>query len=585
MEPSKSQKHGSASLAKLLRLAKPHTSVFVLAFITLGAGSAVNLVFPELIRRLLNADRLSWLTTHQFEVGAALIGLFAFQGICFYYRSLLFSVIAQRIVTTLRRQLYSAIISRDIEFFDQNRSGDLVSRLGSDMTLVQDALGIKISVFVRYGLQVIVGVVLMLFLSVRLTIAIVLSLPILVGISILLGKKLKRLSKAQQTELGQASNIAEETFSGVRIVKAFNRENFEDQRFSKSIEAVLALGITRSGVAAFFASFVSFLLNACIVLIMLYGITLVGNGIMPPGDLTAFLLYGVIVAVSFAFIAGGVAEFIQAMGAADRIFEILDHSLPVEPIDKALLASPVRGAVSVKNITFCYPSRPEIAVLKNISFELPAGKTTALVGPSGSGKTTVTSLILGLYPPQTGALRFDNVPIDCKNSRSIREHIAIVPQDPYLFALSIADNLRYGRLEANLDDIREAARKASLLDFIESLPQGFETDVGPRGTQLSGGQKQRLAIARAILRNPALLVLDEATSSLDSENEALIQAALDTLMKGRTALVIAHRLSTIKNAHQVIVLEAGQIVQIGTHDSLSREAGLYRQLVERQELG
>ncbi|MBN8549201.1 MAG: ATP-binding cassette domain-containing protein [Deltaproteobacteria bacterium] len=574
----------SANIRRLLALVRPHWRLFSLGLIALAVGSGINLLFPEIIRRLLESGPQE-LAVKTRSAAALLILIFALQGFAFYFRSYFFGVVGQRVVAVIRAQLYNILIHEPVEFFDRMRAADLVSRINSDSLLLQDAVSIRLSVFIRYSVQVVVGIILMSYISLTLTFSILVVVPLLVGLSLVLGKRLRNISKAQQTQLGIAASVAHETFDGVRLVKAFNKEDFEAERFGAANSAILDLGLQRSAMAAFFASFVSFLLNAAIVCVLFYGVHLVGVNELALGDLTAFLLYGVIVAVSFAFLAGGYTEVIQSLGAAERIFELLDLPHPGKAAAAGgSVSEPARGQVEFSKVSFAYPSRPESPVLNSVSFTIPSGKVTAIVGPSGAGKSTLVNLLLALYAPSQGHISFDGVDLSELNARALREKIALVPQEQALFATSIAENLRYGKQDATLEELRSACKKTNMLEFIEGLPDQFNTPVGERGVQLSTGQKQRLAIARALLRNPALLILDEATSALDSENEHLIQEALGAALKGRTALVIAHRLSTIKNADKVVVLDRGSIVQEGRHELLSLQPGLYRQLVERQEL-
>ena len=530
-------------------------------------------------------------------MGTGIVALFGLQAIAFYFRSLLFGVVGQNVVTTLRNRLYGALVRQCIEFFDRERVGDLVSRLSSDTVLIQDAVSVKLSVFIRYGFQVLIGVGLMFYISPRLASTILMTVPALVVVSMVLGRRLRKLSKLQQSELAISSAVAEETLGGIRMVRAYNQENFEINRYARANAQILTAGIKRTKISAFFQSFVSFLMNFAIVLVILYGMTLVNSGKLGLADLAGFLLYGVIVAVSFAFVAGSVGEFIQATGAADRVFELIDLSpVDLSPVDLRTIdlssgetRLETKSKVSVtsvtfNSITFAYPTRAEVPVLSDLSFSIEAGKVTAVVGPSGAGKSTLVALLLGFYVPTKGELKADGVYYTSLNPAAVRERIAVVPQDAQLFGVTIAENLLYGKPTATLEELRTVAKKANLLEFIDSLPNGFNTNVGERGIQVSGGQRQRLAIARAMLREPDLLILDEATSALDSENEALIQDALKELMRGRTSLIIAHRLSTIKNADTVLVLENGKLVQSGDHETLSNAAGLYKQLVTRQEL-
>ncbi len=574
-----------SSLAALLSLVWPHTLLFTLAMIALAGGAGINLLFPELLRRLLREENFHYLADASLQVALILIGLFAIQGVCFYVRTYLFGIIGTKAVRDLQEKLYTNIIQQQIDFFDAQRIGDLLSRITADTQMIRDAVSVKLSVFIRYTIQIVGGIILMLTISVRLTLLLALVLPVIIGLSMFLGKKLKKLSRKQQEELAKASTIAEETISGVRIVHAFNQTGREISRFSKAVETLQNVSFDRVSVAAFFSSFVSFLMNAAIVGVLLYGSTLITGGTLSLGDLTAFFLYGVIVAVSFAFVAGGIGEFASALGATETIFELISS-----PFQHGLLGSENEGnemknvTVRFQNVSFSYPARPEHEVLHEISFDIDAGSSVALVGPSGAGKSTIVQLLLGFYQPEQGAILLGDKDISQMNAFSLREHIGFVPQDPQLFAISIADNLKYGKPDATEAEIQDALKKASALDFVQSLPEGLQTFVGERGVQLSGGQKQRIAIARALLRDPALLILDEATSALDSENEHLIQQALQELMRNRTSLVIAHRLSTIQNADKVIVLDNGRVVQSGQHSSLAAEPGLYQTLVEKQEL-
>ena len=574
----------SQNMRRVVGLALPYWRELSIGMLFLIGGSGINLLFPEIIRRLLDSTNFNYLVDNLSLVILGLIALIIIQGLCFYGRSYIFGFVGHKAVAGLRKQLYSSLVGQDVEFFDKNRAGDLVSRLASDTVLLQTAVSLNISVLIRYSIQVIVGIALMAWISVWLTLVLILILPILVGISAVLGKKLKSASKKMQEELGKANMIAEETLYGVRTVKAFAQEKNESSRYGQAIDATLAMAKIRAWVAAFFASFSSVLMNLAIVLVLGFGIYLLKLGTISMGSLTAFLLYGVIVAVSFAFIASTYSEFAQSLGAAERVFEIIDHKPIIEgrATTKSSLIS--QGSVSFKNVSFSYPSRPEKAVLNNISFEVGSGQSIALVGPSGSGKTTIINLLLSFYNPSSGTICIDNVDISTMRPGEFREQVAIVAQDPEIFSVTIEEILRYGKPAASMEELRAACADANILEFIESLPSQFKTHVGDKGVQLSGGQRQRLAIARAILKNPKILILDEATSSLDSANEALIQQALERIMRGRTTIVIAHRLSTVKNVDNILVLKDGSVTESGPHSSLIEQGGLYRQLVEKQEL-
>lgn len=576
------QKHKKFSVSIFVRLIRPYVATFSIGLIALIIGSGINLILPEVIRRLLNGNYQHWLIANPWPTALGLIGLFGLQGVAFYFRSYIFNVIGQRVIYDLRVTLYNAVMDKPVAFFDSIRTGDLVSRIASDAQLIQDAVSLRLSILIRYSFQVMVGLILMAVLSWKLTCAIVLTLPLLVGISIVLGKKLKHYSKEVQRTLGHATTVAEETFSGIKIVKVFGKEPAEKKRFNTAAEEVRSFGIKRSRISAFFSSFVSFLMNAAIVGIFMLGIGLVSHSDMSYGDLTAFMLYGVIVAVSFSFVASSFSELAQASGAVERIFDLTEiRAEHVPSVGTSEIADPV-GAVEFKNVSFAYPVRADKKILNDISFSMQPGTMTAVVGPSGSGKSTLAALLLKLYEPDSGEITFDRNPLSTLRPEWFHTRVALVPQDPLLFAISIAENVAYGLQDATSEEIYAACEKAQVLEFAKRLPQGLDTICGERGHQLSGGERQRVAIARALIRNPLLLVLDEATSALDSTSEYLVQSALREALHSCTSLVIAHRLSTVQHADQLIVLDNGSIVQTGTHDKLSTSEGLYAELLQKQ---
>lgn len=572
-------------IKRLWELITPEWATLTFGIVALIGAVATNLLIPSVVRWILDADQGLSVVDQPFRIAGMLLAIFGVQSLCFHYRSFFFGLLGQRVIARLRRNVFEHLIYRELAFFDANRVSDLVSRLGSDAQMLQDAISARISVLLRYSLQVVIGLVLMTWISLQLTLLLLVALPLLMAIARFLGKRLRAHSKKQQEALGRASVIAEEAGSNARIVKVFGQEEHEARRYSDAVMEVLGHGTRRVRVSAALQSIVTFLMNASILVVVLYGARLVMNDALSVGALTAFLLYAVIVAVSFAFVASSYAEMLQALGATERIFELIEESrtAPTHTGQKDLPASR-SGHLEFRNVTFFYPSRPDVAVLNDLSFAVLQGQTTALVGPSGAGKSTIVNLILGLYPVEIGEILVDGITISDIRIESLRSRIAFVPQEPYLFAVSIAENLRYGKPRATDQELSNICERARISEFIHSLPDGLDTIVGERGTQLSGGQRQRVAIARAMLRDPALLILDEATSSLDSQNEALVQSALTDLMQDRTTIVIAHRLSTVQNADQVLVLEHGRLVQTGTHSGLSRTEGLYRSLVEVQEL-
>ena len=405
----------------------------------------------------------------------------------------------------------------------------------------------------------------MAFISIRLTCIVLLTLLFLVGISLLLGKRLRAISRAQQKALGAASVTAEEGFGMARVVKAFNREADEIRRFEGSNLEVLSLGMARTRVSAFFQSFVTFLLHSALAILVLYGVVQVAKGELLAGDLTAFLAYGAIVAVSFSFIAGSYAELMQALGASERVFEIIARGVPPATRGEPVAAMASHSTeLNFEDVSFAYPSRPANEVLRDLTFTLPQGKTVALVGPSGAGKSTVVNLLLRFYDPVQGGIKLGGVDLRDIPPADLRRRISFVPQEPELFGVSIAENLRYGRPSASADELSKVCARAGLDEFIAKLPQGLDTIVGERGAQLSGGQKQRLGIARALVTQPKFLFLDEATSNLDGQTEERISSSIKNIRGRISIFMIAHRLSTVVSADRIIYLDSGEVKAEGS---------------------
>jgi ABC transporter fused permease/ATP-binding protein len=571
----------SATLKRLLTLARPEWKLLGWGILCLAIGSAMSLLYPQGIRIIVDGA-LSAQSMSRIDKAAGLLAIIALvQGVAVAIRYMLFSVAGSRTVTRIREQVFQRILDQEIGFFDERRTGELTSRLSSDTAVLQSAVSSNISIGLRNVAQVAGGIVFLLFTSPTLTMLMLAVVPPLAVGAVFYGRKLRGLSKEVQDALAAASEVAEETISGIRTVRSFVAEPAEAARYRVQTQKSFALAKKRDLFGGAFVGVAQTGAFASAALVFWYGGHLVVRGQMTVGGLSAFLVYTLLVAMALGALADLWAEFMRALGAAERVFELLDRA-PLMAPSGGLVLPQVAGAIELEKVDFAYPSRKDVRVLDKVSLRLDPGEIIAVVGPSGAGKSTLAGLIARLYDPAGGRVLLDGHDVRDLDVSFLRKQIGTVAQEPILFGTSIAENIRYGRPGATLEEIQGAARTANAASFIERFPDGYETLVGERGVQLSGGQKQRVAIARAVLKDPRILVLDEATSALDAESEHLVKEALERLMRGRTTLIIAHRLSTVKDAHRVLVLDGGRIVQSGAHAELLREDGLYRRLVERQ---
>jgi ABC transporter fused permease/ATP-binding protein len=548
-------------------------------FLILSSGST--LVFPQLTRWFIDYV----LTPKKYDLLVpsvwGMFCAFSIMGVAGSLRYYFFTISGERMVLHLRRQLYQKILAEDIVFFDKNRTGDLMSRLLSDCSTLQNTVSVNVSMGLRNLAQVLGGFAFMFYTSWKLSSLMLLMIPPIALSTIFFGKKIRTLSKDFQGSLAEASIVADETISGIRTVKSFVQEKAEFHRYSIGLENALSRAKKRIMTVALFMTVAMFVGFGAISFVLWYGGQQVVTGSLSLGDLSQFLLYLMIVAIGVGSLGSLWGDMMAGIGASKRVFEIIEREPNLKYVGQKI--TNLKGVIEFKNVNFSYPMRSDIEVLKNISFKINSGEMIAFVGPSGSGKTTISSLLLRFYEIDSGQILIDD-----KDSReidpfSLRENIGVVSQEPILISSTIKENIRYSKPDATEEEIRNAAIAANAIDFIESFPEGFETLVGEKGIQLSGGQKQRVAIARAILKSPKILILDEATSNLDTASESLVQEALNRLMKGRTTLIIAHRLSTIKEAHSILVLDKGEIIQKGTHEQLMNDhGGLYFHLLERQ---
>jgi ABC-type multidrug transport system fused ATPase/permease subunit len=575
---------------------KPYSTTFVIGWVFLVFSSSVGLLFPYLMGQLLGAPSGTSLndanaTSSLLDLNSinsiafALFILFLLQSIFSYFRIVLFTRVTENTLRDLRESAFDRLIHMPMDFFNKNKVGELTSRVSADLNLIQETMRTTIAEFFRQVVLVVGVIIWLFFLSWKLALIMLATVPLMAIIAVFFGRFIKRLSKEAQDSAAQSNAIIEESLTGISNVKSFTNEALELLRFRKAVEEIRLLNIRSGNWRGVFVSFIFLFLFGAIVFIIWKGVHMVQvEKSMEQAEFFSFIMFTVMLGASIGSLPDLFANIQKAIGSTEQLMDLI-----VESSEKELFTGKVnrqlKGEVKFGSVAFSYPQRPDIEVLKNLNFTANPGQTIALVGSSGAGKSTISSLLLNYYTVSSGLIQYDGTDIKDWDIKALRSQLAIVPQEVILFSGSIADNIAYGKPEASQDEIREAARQANALEFIERFPNGFDTEVGDRGIQLSGGQKQRIAIARALLKNPTILILDEATSALDSESEKLVQEALDNLMKGRTSLVIAHRLSTIRNADLILVLDQGQIAEQGKHDELLAKGGIYHNLIKIQQEG
>jgi len=575
-------KSGFQKLIGIFRFVLPYRWTFILGLVALGLSSGTLLAFPYFAGKLLDVaqGKKDFFFTSINQIALALIGILLIQSVFSFIRVYTFTFVSERTLADLRQHVYTKIVWLPLSFFDSRRVGELISRITSDVSTLQDTFTFTLAELLRQLLVLLIGIPVIFILYPKLTIFMLLTFPVLVLAALFFGKFIRKLSKKTQDQLASSNVIVEETLQSIAVVKSFTNELFEVLRYKKSLDEVVKTAIYASRYRGLFISFTIVALFGGIVAVSWYGAYLVQSGEAEVGELFSFVLYTAFIGGSIAGLGDIYSQLQRSVGASERILEILD-----QPDERSASTQSVKlkGNIEFDQVSFTYPTRLDIEVLKKISFNVKPGEKVALVGPSGSGKSTIINLLMRFYPVKSGSIRVDEKENQTYNLYDYRHNIGIVPQEVILFGGTIRENIAYGKPGASEQEVIDAAIKANAWEFIESFPEKLDTIVGDRGVKLSGGQRQRVAIARAILKDPSILILDEATSSLDAQSEKLVQEALEKLMENRTTIVIAHRLSTIRKVDRIMVIKDGEIAESGSHLELSSlDNGIYSNLLKLQ---
>jgi ABC transporter fused permease/ATP-binding protein len=581
--PKRLNRSSLKTLTQVWKFMQPYRGWFAAGMVFLVLSTLTILTVPQLAGDFINvANGVDALLPGDLnQLGLLFVLILVAQAFFSFFRIYCFAQVSERSMADIRRALFDRMLGLSIPFYEKRRVGELTSRITSDITQLQELVGMALAEFFRQIATLVLGIAALMIKSPLLTGLMLLVVPLMAVLAMSFGKLIRRFSRQRQDALAQANVVVEETLQNIQTVKSFTNEKLESGRFNVLQDTVVQIAIKAARYRGLFVSFIFLAFLGGLGFVLWYGSTMIEDGPMQSGDLISFIIYTMFIGGSISGMGDLYGRILKSVGASERVFDMLAEESEWEE-EKTTKDVEIQGHIEYRNVDFNYPTRPDVSVLRDFSMKINPGQSVALAGPSGSGKSTVAALLLAFYDIQEGEILIDGKSSQTWGRRSLRQHIAVVPQEVILFGGSIRENIAYGKPNASDEEIIQAAQKANAWEFIARFPEKLDTVVGERGIKLSGGQRQRIAIARAILKDPDILILDEATSSLDAESEHLVQEALEGLMKDRTTIVIAHRLSTIRKVDRIYVLDQGSIAEQGSFEELQRENGLFANLLKLQ---